>query len=274
MTGVPGPAKQRLNPPENHGYATGTTRRARERGSYRRLRGVAHRRRRDVVNSEPTTLARNSRGASQNLWVARLRPPHNNPGEAPRHHDRTPVAGAMEFTRGGALFSHTAPRNGDLISRFPEMVPGLIMWKGQSPSPRRVWIRRSREFWFGSVTVTSIENAGSDELGRTVPQRHGCHSTSERGDHVRGGYNCPTFSVGRDRHRGIAQSTRRLLRWIRWSRPPQVGDGADHAGPMCKWLRPDWAAQEGTRWAENLEIRPMTRSVVFFSFYFSLPFSI
>jgi hypothetical protein len=60
-----------------------------------------------------------------------------------------------------------------------------------------------------------------------------------------------------------------LIRWIRWSRLPQVGDGADHAGPMCKWLRPDWAAQEGTRWAENLEIRPMTRSVVFLLLFFT-----
>jgi hypothetical protein len=31
----------------------------------------------------------------------------------------------------------------------------------------------------------------------------------------------------------IARSTQRLLRWIRWCRSPQVGDGADHAGPTC-----------------------------------------
>jgi hypothetical protein len=40
-------------------------------------------------------------------------------------------------------------------------------------------------------------------------------------------------------------------------------EGAGGVGPTCKWLRPDWVAQEGTGWAENLEIRPMTRSVVF-----------
>jgi hypothetical protein len=45
------------------------------------------------------------------------------------------------------------------------------------------------------------------------------------------------------------------------------GDGG--VGPVCKCLRPDWAAQEETRWAENLEIRPMTRSVVFLLLFFT-----
>jgi hypothetical protein len=48
-----------------------------------------------------------------------------------------------------------------------------------------------------------------------------------------------------------------------------AAEGAGGVGPACKWLRPDWAAQEGTRWAENLEIRPITRSVVFLLLYFT-----